>query len=570
MSIKDELYDFRDRYHEYTAAREALRNIEEKYASLVAVSADKYWINSKDEVVVEARKVESARAQKRKDAEDAVRKARDAIATAQSEKSAELVYSGNKQMLDREQKDSLERINQDCSKRLDELEYAYDHASDILNPRQRREWVLHVVAWLVALVLLLGAAAAIVVVGRNAQGGDAGALNGPIALGWLALIVFVMILLRDKFEGCGGLILNYFASALITMPYLILGYGMKDSPFAALVLSLPLLIIGGFGLWKTFGTFRASWNARRNARREASQAREVVRQYANKKAAIESECEYQKRRVQELHDKAVAQAKAESEHEFEAKLEVLTTTLDARQDILHEFDAYEGRNIKPAIRQARNRAGILQQLEVEEAALELEAKANAAANTYEELQSMVSASGNLPQEEDWGLIDALCDAVRRGYADTLKEALNFCRTESRYAALIANLGQVHQDLVDFRTTTANHLSDIKSQNEERGKQIEQQIALLEQQLKTGQQLADNSTLAVAQGAEVLRQGNTIISQGEAAAKQRLSLMKQNDTLISQNERLAQQAARIARSNDAIQMLSAVQMVQLGAIRRRLK
>lgn len=181
---------------------------------------------------------------------------------------------------------------------------------------------------------------------------------------------------------------------------------------------------------------------------------------------------------------AAASARDKFEKEQAEKLE------KAQRDKVNELALYNERvralqaltngELKAIEKTAKARANLLLAEEVDYSSKELEQANNHVESLRNEMLELVrnNPNHNLPEEEDWPAIDALCEMVRRGYADTRKEALLRCREESRHAELMARLTENYEGVQELRRDVNANLATIQNQQDRLAKTALQQASIM--------------------------------------------------------------------------------------------
>lgn len=438
MGIVEDMAAFRDRYHQYTDAIEDLRQAGQKHDKLSAVNKDDYYRRSCDDVVSKSRLV--------------VGETRDELSSAIQLKEDELdQYDKGLAPLVaaaecHDEKESIQGDKKELAGlKTPLLSYAFLAGAVVLLITSFTTWgsqMEYDTAYMPVAVIavLLGAIAFIACcVSKGCLGFF---IIGPIAF---CLVVAVPVLL---FFGPDPNMPNPVAEG----PYF-----LKFAVICAL-LGIPGII----------------------------SRRDKVKKLEEQIKAKESECAAHvaeaSKTLEEFKDCHAEKAELNA-----AKVEALQALVDGE---INEIE-----------KTAKARAAILQATEIDEAATELREANQKVDDLHDDLTRMVTTNKdqNLPVEEDWPAIDALYELVRRGYAETRKEALLQFRAEERHAELIASMDANYMELRDFRADVNGQLSKISAQGEQLINTAVAQLIVLKQSLDVQVDQLDELQVQTRQG-----------------------------------------------------------------------
>ena len=222
---------------------------------------------------------------------------------------------------------------------------------------------------------------------------------------------------------------------------------------------------------------------------------------------------------------------------------------EAKVDALRALGAGEMAEIEET---AMARAAILRAAEIAEANDRLSAKRQKVDSLHDESLDMVRSNDchNLPEEEDWPAIDGLYELIRRGYADTRKEALLQYRAEARHAELIATFAEGVEELKAFREDVARQLDLVLEQETQLAQIAESQLGTLRQSLDVQANQLEELRSQTGQGEALIEQHGRII----AAQREANELAKRQAKRLGDVERMLS-GVRSATTASAISSLA---------------
>ncbi len=467
MGIVEDMAVFRDRYHQYTDAIEDLRQAGQRHKKLAGVNKEDYYKRSCDDVVSKSRLV--------------VRETRYELSSAIQLKDDEL------DQYDKALGPLVEAVA--CRSEKESIQGDKKKLADLKPP-------------IFSYAFLAGAAVFLVVSlvtwGSQMEYETARMPVSVIAV-LLGAVAFVACCVS---KGClGFFIIGPFAFYLVAAVPLVLFMGLDfatPAPVAEgpyfLKFALICALLGGLGVWS------------RRVREK-----DLTKQIKTKESECAAHVAEASKTLEEFKDRHAEKAELNA-----AKVEALQALVDGE---INEIE-----------KTAKARAAILQATEIDEAATELREANRKVDDLHDDLTRMVTTNKNrnLPVEEDWPAIDALYELVRRGYAETRKEALLQFRAEERHAELVASMAANYKELRDFRADVNGQLSKISAQEEQLINTAVAQLIVLKQSLDVQVDQLDELQVQTRQGDIQINQQRELISaQQEANRLAREQLKRAN-------------------------------------------
>ena len=535
MAVKEELLDFKDRYHAYIEASAQLKAHEEAYAHILEISPDVYYEESDDEVVTETRKlsgemldgiavmagaIEEERGRKdraARDTRDKIARLRDRAASDQAE---------------------FERRERDATDKRDESASAIEDAASRIasNSRKLKGGIVAAKSILVILATLAAMLGVGVVAFASLDMDPGVGTIGKVILA-VAAAAFALAAIgawpvdptgeeKDKDEGQdagldaeGCLWGLWFVGSIIAIIALFKAENEAGIIVAATGAGFNALLFAVGNV-----VTRSKRHVYRKSRLESELA---VDEELQDKATVQHSVA-----IGELEDIVRARQEATGyfatqteklERENDALQAELTESIARKERLLKDSRGYYDDTVAPLVATAKERSSVLQGLETGELQQAIAQDYADVARLRDEMLALVESNENLPQEDDWAAIDAIYDAVRRHYAETLKEALQYCREEVRHKELMSGLAGVFEELKEIREQAAEQTAELIVLDGERNRLIEKQIARMEEQ--AGIASAGNA------------QRETLIMQGKVALTQHETIIAGNKLLAQQNERM---------------------------------
>ncbi len=467
MGIVEDMAAFRDRYHQYTDAIEDLRQAGQRHNKLSAVNKEDYYRRSCDDVVSKSRLV--------------VRETRDELSSAIQLKDNEL------DQYDKALGPLVEAVV--CRDEKESIQGDKKKLTDLKPPIFSYAFLAGAAALLVASVVTWG----------SQMEYESARMPVSVIAGLLGVIVFVACCVS---QGClGFFIIGPIAFYLVAAVPMVLFMGLDfatPAPVAEgpyfLKFALTCALLGGLGVWS------------RRVREE-----DLTKQIKTKESECAAHVAEASKTLEEFKGRHAEKAELNA-----AKVEALQALVDGE---INEIE-----------KTAKARAAILQATEIDEAATELREANRKVDDLHDDLTRMVTTNKNrnLPVEEDWPAIDALYELVRRGYAETRKEALLQFRAEERHAELVASMAANYKELRDFRADVNGQLSKISAQEEQLINTAVAQLIVLKQSLDVQVDQLDELQVQTRQGDIQINQQRELISaQQEANRLAREQLKRAN-------------------------------------------
>lgn len=463
MGIVEDMAAFRDRYHQYTDAIEDLRQAGQRHNKLSAVNKEDYYKRSCDDVVSKSRLV--------------VGETRDELSSAIQLKDDEL------DQYDRALGPLVEAVA--CHDEKESIQGDKKKLADLKPP-------------IFSYAMFAGAAVLLVVslVTWGSQMEYKAACVPAVLVAMIpGLIAFALSFMAvAKKGGClmrclGFLFVGPLAWELVAGVLLLFSMGpsfytyapVAQGPFF-LKLALTCALLGIPGII---------------SRRD--KVKKLEEQIKTKESECAAHVAEASKTLEEFKDRHAEKAELNA-----AKVETLQALVDGE---INEIE-----------KTARARAAILQATEIDEAATELREANQKVDDLHDDLTRMVTTNKdrNLPVEEDWPAIDALYELVRRGYAETRKEALLQFRAEERHAELVASMAANYKELRDFRADVNGQLSKISAQEEQLINTAVAQLIVLKQSLDVQVDQLDELQVQTRQGDIQINQQRELISAQQEA------------------------------------------------------
>ena len=505
MGIVEDMGAFRGRYHQYTGAIEELRQAEEHRDRLLKVDERSFYARTGDDVVGRSRRLVATTRRDLVGAETRLRELRRDYASMRSQLLEQCQLSKEKDALEGK-REELEALS---SRR------GYTHAllaAAALGAASVFSWGSQLTyqdasagataiasSTMLAIALTAGVTSyARIAKACFAKGGCLTGLLGLLVVGPLAFTLMVHV------------VFSFFLGPSYGDPSVI------DQGPLLLSLSATCCLLG----------IAMALSRRRRAA-------ELSERIASGKADIHSLGDFSKKRL------------ASYEELNSPRIELAEVKVDA----LRALGTGEMAEIEET---AMARAAILRAEEIAEANDRLSAERQKVDSPHDELLEMIRSNDghNLPKEEDWPAIDGLYELVRRGYADTRKEALVQYRAEARHAELIATFAEGVEELKALREDVAHQLDLVLEQETQLAQIAESQLGTLRQSLDVQANQLEELRAQTGQGEALIEQHGRII----AAQREANELAKRQARRLSDVERMLS-GARSATTASAISSLA---------------
>lgn len=468
--FKKELSAFAEKYHEFVAACDDLKEKRDEYAALEAMSEDAYYNACSDPTVVEAKQLLSTATAAYQNAE----KNRQAV---------QKLLSDGKSEIEKERQ-KLESQNEESQKQADEQRErneAYKYHSSIFSPVYLKRIALALIAAIAIAYISISVSSSIqggidkFISNHFFLGGILKFINSILRLGLLLALLAGMVYLAYV---VGMLVGDWLAPVgsefVVGVPIMVLTFTGEGYLFSlvrktmpsdpGVISSLGIILSLAVFIWPIY-TMYSSVVQRQDSKYEVEAGESAL-------ATLEYDQAVRERELEELN---------ETEEQYTSGGEAVLAQIQEQFD---EVNAFYHNEVQEQVALAKREASLLRQQELFEKSQFIETVYAYANDLYTELNEMVEASDdNLPTEPDWPLTDILLEAVNRGYAETRKEALRYCREEARHQELIKAANGIVEENQALRAQVKDLLDVVAEQKESRAASTEDELEKIHKQQK---------------------------------------------------------------------------------------